>query len=153
MNTPLHDLIARMFSAVEAKDLDTTMSLFADDALVIDPHFPAHRMRGKAAIADGFRGAMSAMRSFGYTPLNYFETENGNCAAVETATHHVIGQGRELNFSQVFVFRGRKHANHENAGVRALRTARDDGRISVLGASQKPFREKRFSATHGVFPP
>jgi len=104
MNTSLHDLIARLFSAVEAKDLETTMRLFADDALVIDPHFPAHRMRGKTAIAEGFRGAMGTMRSFGYTTTNYFETENGNCAAVETATHHVIGQGRELNFSQVFVF-------------------------------------------------
>ena len=47
---------------------------------------------------------MSAMQSFGYTTINYFETEGGNRAAVETATHHIIGEGRELNFSQVFVF-------------------------------------------------
>jgi ketosteroid isomerase-like protein len=66
-STALHDLVIRTFATVEAKDLETMMSLFADDAVVIDPHFPALRMQGKAAIREGFREAMSGMRSFGYT--------------------------------------------------------------------------------------
>jgi hypothetical protein len=47
---------------------------------------------------------MSGMRSFGNTIVNYFESENGQDAAVETATHHVLKQGMERNFPQVFIF-------------------------------------------------
>jgi ketosteroid isomerase-like protein len=43
------------------------MSVFADDAVVIDPHFPTPEMQGKAAITEGFREAITGMRSFGYT--------------------------------------------------------------------------------------
>ena len=55
-STSLHDLVIRAFAAVEAKDLEAMMSLFADDAVVIDPHFPTRQMQGKAAIREGFRG-------------------------------------------------------------------------------------------------
>ena len=91
-DTSLHDLITHTFATIEARDLDAMMSLFADDAVVIDPHFPTPQMQGKAAIREAFRGAMSGMRSFGYTIVNYCESENGQCAAVETATHHVLIQ-------------------------------------------------------------
>lgn len=104
MDTSLHDLVTRTFATVEAKDLDAMMRLFADDAVVIDPHFPTPQMQGKAAITEGFRGAIAGMHSFGYTIVNYFETENGQCAAVETATHHVVRQGMKLDFPQVFIF-------------------------------------------------
>lgn len=104
METTLHDLITHTFAAIEAMDLDATMSGFADDAVVIDPHFSTPRMQGKATITKGFQEAMSSMRSFGYTIVNYFETANGQGAAVETATHHVVKQGMKLNFPQVFIF-------------------------------------------------
>ena len=104
MNTSLHELVSRTFAAVEAKNLDLTMVLFADDAVLIDPHFPTPRMQGKAAIAEGLRGAFAGTQSFGYTTVNYFESEDGQHAAVETATHHIIKQGWKLNFPQVFVF-------------------------------------------------
>ena len=100
----LHDLVIHTFATVEAKDLEAMMSVFADDAVVIDPHFPTQQMQGKAAIMAGFRGAMSSMRSFGYTIVNYCESENGRCAAEETATHHVLKQGMKRNFPQVFIF-------------------------------------------------
>jgi hypothetical protein len=58
--TSLHDLVIRTFATVEAKDLEAMMSLFADDAVVIDPHFPTPQMQGKAVITEAFRGAMSA---------------------------------------------------------------------------------------------
>ena len=103
-NASLHDLVIRTFATVEAKDLEAMMSLFADEAVVIDPHFATPQMQGKAAIAQAFRGAMSGMRSFGYTIVNYCESENGQCAAVETATHHVLKQGMKRNFPQVFIF-------------------------------------------------
>ena len=104
MNTSLYDLVTRTFAAVEAKDLDLMMSFFADDAVLIDPHFPIPQLQGKAAITEGMRVAIAAMQSFGYTTVNYFESENGQRAAVETATHHVIKQGKKVNFPQVFIF-------------------------------------------------
>jgi ketosteroid isomerase-like protein len=61
-------------------------------------------MQGKVAIKEGMRGAIAEMQSFGYTTVNYFESENGQRAAVETATHHVIKQGKKVNFPQVFIF-------------------------------------------------
>ena len=103
-STSLHDLVIRTFATVEAKDLEAMMSVFADDAVVIDPHFPTPQMQGKTAIREGFRRAMNGMQSFGYTIVNYCESENGQCAAVETATHHVVKQGMKLNFPQVFIF-------------------------------------------------
>jgi len=104
MSTSLNDLVSRTFAAVEAKNLELLMGLFADDAVLIDPHFPTPRMQGKAAIAEAMRGAFAGMQSFGYTTVNYYESENGQRAAVETATHHVIKLGWKLNFPQVFVF-------------------------------------------------
>jgi ketosteroid isomerase-like protein len=59
MDTSLHDLITRTFATVEAKDLDAIMSVFADDAVVIDPHFPTSQMQGKVAITEGFQEAIT----------------------------------------------------------------------------------------------
>lgn len=96
--TTLHDLILRTFATVESKHLDAMMSLFADDAVFIDPHFPTPTLREKAATRKGFQGALSGMRSFGYTIVTYCESENGKTAAVETATHHVLKQGMKRDF-------------------------------------------------------
>jgi SnoaL-like domain len=63
-DTSLHDLITRTFATFEAKDLDAIMSVFAEDAVVIDPHFATPRMQGKATITEGFQGAMTGIRSF-----------------------------------------------------------------------------------------
>lgn len=104
MNTSLHDLVTRTLTAIEAKDLGAMMSLFADDAVLIDPHFPMPQMQGKATITENFQGALTSMESFGYTIVNYFEDANGLGAAVEIATHHVVKGGKKLNFPQVFVF-------------------------------------------------
>lgn len=102
--TSVRDLVTHTFATVEVKDLEALLRVFADDAIVIDPHFPTPRMRGKAAIRDGFRGAMGDTRSFGYTIVHYFESEDGQRAAVEMATHHVLRYGMTRAFPQVFIF-------------------------------------------------
>jgi ketosteroid isomerase-like protein len=104
MESSLRGLIDRIFAAMQAKNLDNVMSQFADDAVLIDPHFPHPRMEGKAVIAEGLQRAMTQMQSFGYTTMNYFESKGGQRAAVEVATHHVAMHGKKLNFPQVFVF-------------------------------------------------
>jgi hypothetical protein len=61
-------------------------------------------MLGKPTIAEAMRGAIAETQSFGYTILHYFETGDGEHAAVETNTHHVLKRGRILDFPQVFIF-------------------------------------------------
>lgn len=65
---------------------------------------PAHRLEGHHAIAEAFHESMAHMQSFGYTPVNYFESEDGQCAAFEMAMHHVMQRGKKLNFPQLFLF-------------------------------------------------
>jgi len=48
---------------------------------------------------------MSGMRSFGYTIVNYFESENEQCAAVETAAHHVLRITQEIKIGDIIGLR------------------------------------------------
>ena len=104
METYITGLVTRTFTALEAKDLSALMGLFAEDAVLIDPHFPAQTLRGTAAISQGFQTSIARTRSYGYQILNAFESKNGDRAAVEVKTHHVLQTGKHIEFSQVFVF-------------------------------------------------
>jgi ketosteroid isomerase-like protein len=101
MNSTLRDLVTNTFATPEAKDFRKTMSGFADDAVLVDPHFPTPRIEGKAAIAEALSEALESMTSLGYTIVNYFESPDGRNAAVATATDHVHGIRRV--FPQVFI--------------------------------------------------
>ena len=102
MNTPLHTLVEEAFKAVEAKDLDAVIQRFADDAVLIDPHYPSPVMVGKAAITDGLRWGFGGIKQFGFTITSYFEQADGQHAAIEVATHHVLPTGKHLQFPQAF---------------------------------------------------
>jgi len=102
MSTPLRALIDRAFTAVEAKDMEATLQCFAEDAVLIDPHYPSPVMDGKAAIADGLRWGFQGMKQFGFSILTYFELADGQKAAIEVATHHVLQTGKHLQFPQAF---------------------------------------------------
>ena len=102
MNTPLRTLIERNFAAVEAKDLEAVLQCFAEDAVFIDPHYPSPVMIGKAAITDGLHWAFQGMKQFGFTVVSYGEWADGQHAAVEMATHHVLQTGMQLVFPQAF---------------------------------------------------
>lgn len=84
-------------------DLGAALAFFADDAVLIDPHYPVPRMVGKSTIADGLRWSFGQMKTFGFTVENYFESEDGKSAALEVETAHVLNAGMRLNFPQVFV--------------------------------------------------
>lgn len=107
MSKELQETMERQFAAIEAKDLDAALSFFADDAVLIDPHYPVPRMVGKAAIADGLRWSFGQMKTFGFTVENYFGSEDGRSAALEVASAHVLNAGMRLNFPQVFVVEAR----------------------------------------------
>lgn len=107
MTTPLRTTVDRLFAAVEAKDVAAVVGFFADDAVCIDPHYPTPHMAGKVAIADGLAWAFGTLEKMGFTPINYFESQDGNSAAIEMATAHRLPGGRPLNFSQTFIVEAR----------------------------------------------
>ena len=102
MSTPLRALVEQSFAAVEAKDLEAVLTLFAEDAVLIDPHYPSPVMAGKPAITDGLRWGFGGMKQFGFRIVNYYESPGGQQAAVEVATHHILQNGRHLQFPQAF---------------------------------------------------
>lgn len=102
MTTPLRTLVEQSFAAVEAKDLATVLSYFAEDAVFIDPHYPSPVMIGKAAIEDGLRWGFGSLKKFGFTIVGYYEMADGQKAAIEVATHHILPNGRHLQFPQAF---------------------------------------------------
>lgn len=103
MNTPLRTRIDALFAAVEAKNMTAALACFADDALVVDPHYPTPRMVGKAAIADGLQWAFATLHAMRFRPVGYFEAADGRSSAIEVATEHVLPGGQPLRFSQTFV--------------------------------------------------
>lgn len=109
MSTPLRALIEQNFAAVEAKDLEAVLQCFAEDAVFIDPHYPSPVMIGKSAITDGLRWAFAGMKQFGFTIVSYGEWEDGQHAAVEMATHHVLQTGMHLQFPQAFFIDARNN--------------------------------------------
>ena len=102
MGTPLRTLTEQAFAAVEAKDLEAVLKHFAEDAVLIDPHYPSPVMAGKAAIADGLRWGFGGIKQFGFKIVNYLESPDGQHVAIEVATHHVLQTGKHLQFPQAF---------------------------------------------------
>lgn len=97
--------VEQLFAAFAAKDLDAVLALFADEAVMFDPHYPTPLMPGKAAIRSGLEWAFGALQQPGLTIRNFWAGENN--AAVEVDTHHVMPGGMELNFPQAFVLEWR----------------------------------------------
>jgi ketosteroid isomerase-like protein len=95
------DLARQLTTAFETKDLPSALALFAEDAVVIDPHYLKTEMKGKAAIKQGFEWAFSNMEKLGFT-VRHIWAENDS-GAIEVDTHHVLKGGMKLDFPQVFV--------------------------------------------------
>jgi ketosteroid isomerase-like protein len=95
-------LLDELLAALMAKDLPRMMSLFADDAVVYDPHYPQPRMVGKAAVQQGLEWGLSTLEKPGFAVRHVWLSDDSGVAEVDT--HHVIRGGVEAKFEQVFVF-------------------------------------------------
>lgn len=107
MTSALRSWVERAFATVETMNLDATLALFAEDATLIDPHYPRQQMTGKAQIAEGLRWGFGGMTKMSFPIVNYFEDASGQKAVVEVATAHVLRTGMKLDFPQVFVIETR----------------------------------------------
>jgi ketosteroid isomerase-like protein len=95
--------LARSFlDAFVAKDRDTVLAAFADDGLMVDPHYPQPVMQGKEAIAAGLDAMLGFIQQPGLVVRKAWEDETS--CVLETETHHVFVDGNEAHFPQVFVF-------------------------------------------------
>ncbi len=103
----LRAYVEHVFKTVETMDVNATVSLFAEDGVLFDPHYPKPEMVGRAAITDGLTWGFGAMQKMSFPIANYFEAEGGQCAAVEVATAHVLKTGMKLNFPQMFMIETR----------------------------------------------
>jgi ketosteroid isomerase-like protein len=99
------DLFIRLIDAFMAKDLDSVLSPFADDALFVDPHYPQPRMQGRAAIERGMRWGLSNLEKPGFT-LRHSACE-GDIGFFEVDSRHVLKIGVTISFEQVFVLEAR----------------------------------------------
>lgn len=95
------ELFQQLVVAFEARDLAAALSLFANDAIVIDPHYPQPTMKGKAAITQGFTWAFNNMEKSGFSLLHLWSDDESGVAEVDT--HHIFKGGMKMNFPQVFV--------------------------------------------------
>jgi ketosteroid isomerase-like protein len=95
------ELFKRLIDAFIAKDIDTVMSLFADDALLVDPHYPAPRMQGRAAIERGIRWGLSSLKTPGFTLRH--SAVDGDIGFFELDTKHLLTIGMTVQFEQIFV--------------------------------------------------
>jgi ketosteroid isomerase-like protein len=100
-------LIESLFAALAAKNLDGALRCFADDAVLIDPHYPTAHMSGKAAIGDGLRWVFGMMKTLDFSVAHYFPSSEGERAAVEVDTNHLLRSGTQLRFRQVFIIEAR----------------------------------------------
>lgn len=88
-----------------AKNVDGVLDLFADDAVLIDPHYPEPRMQGRAAIERGLRWGLSSLEKPGFVVRKL--AINGDLGFFEVDTKHKLAIGLTVAFEQVFVMEAR----------------------------------------------
>ena len=95
-------LLEQALERMMERDLVGFLALFAEDAVVYDPHYPFPTMVGKAAIEQGLTWAMGTLVKPGFEVREVWM--NGDKGVVEVQTHHVLKGGQEIDFEQVFLF-------------------------------------------------
>ncbi len=102
MTTDNRALIERLLRAFEAKNIQETVDCFAEDGLLVDPHYPEPTMRGKAAIQQGLEFAFGMLKQPGFEIRHMWSHDQSG--AVEVDTHHRLQDDSEARFPQVLVF-------------------------------------------------
>ena len=105
MSSEERSLLEQALERMMERDLVGFLALFAEDAVIYDPHYPFPTMVGKAAIEQGLTWAMGTLVKPGFEVREVWM--NGDKGVVEVQTHHVLKGGQEIDFEQVFLFETR----------------------------------------------
>ncbi len=95
------DLFPAMLDAFMAKNVEAALGVFADDAVLIDPHYPEPRMKGRAAIERGLRWGLASLEKPGFSIRH--RAKAGEIEFFECDTKHKLAFGPTIAFDQVFV--------------------------------------------------
>jgi len=98
------ELAFRMMEYAETKDFNGAMTLFTEDAVFIDPHYPKTHMKGHAEIAEGMRWGFNSLSKLGFDVIETYESADGKSVVVSVRTAHVLPNGKPLNFPQLLLF-------------------------------------------------
>jgi hypothetical protein len=99
------DLFPALLEAFMAKDIEGALKFFAEDAVLIDPHYPEPRMKGLHAIERGLRWGLSSLEKPGFSIRN--RAKVGGIEFFECDTKHKLSLGPTIAFDQVFVVESR----------------------------------------------
>lgn len=140
----IQELAQSLLKAFVAKDLPRIMSHFADDAVLIDPHYPQSRMQGRPAIQQGLSWGLNNIVKPGFTMRSLVAT--GDTAAIEVYTHHTFRGGMVVRFDQVFMLETRDgqitrlqaYLPHGPHGIAALLTTITRWVWRLTGRLKKP---------------
>jgi ketosteroid isomerase-like protein len=94
--------IEAIFKSFESKDIEQILPHFAEDAVLIDPHYPVTEMKGKEAIRKGLTWGLKPLVSASFKVDNFWVS--GNEGAIKMDTNHVFKGGKKISIMQVFLF-------------------------------------------------
>ena len=94
----------RFLDCVILKDFDEVMVFFAQDAVLVDPHYPSKRMQGSAEIAEGMRWGFRSLKKFGFEIIDTYLSADGKGVVISVITAHELPNGKPLNFPQLLMF-------------------------------------------------
>lgn len=95
------DQIDTLFAAFMSKDLKEVMGHFADDAVMIDPHYPQSVMHGRTEIERGLAWSFRNLEKPSFVIRQVWIESDSAC--IEVATHHELKGGLVIHFDQVFI--------------------------------------------------
>lgn len=98
------ELAIRWLEYAEAKDINSVMAFFTEDAVFSDPHYPKTHMRGHAEIAEGLLWGFNSLKKFGFNITNTHTSADGTSIVISVHTVHELPNGRLLEFPQLFLF-------------------------------------------------
>lgn len=99
------DQIKKTLNAFENRDTVAAASVWAEDGTFIDPHYPESEYHGRETIRGALDWALTNLvEQPGFTVRNV--VTEGDVCAVEVDTHHVMKDGSEREFPQVFIVEG-----------------------------------------------
>lgn len=103
MDVKLRETMEGVIEALTAKDLDSLMSYFDEQAVLIDPHFPLKEMHGKPVISCGYKWAFQAMKNMDLKISNIFSAATQDAAVFELDVVYALRTGQVLRQAQTFV--------------------------------------------------
>ena len=105
MSSEERSVLEQALERMMERDLVGFLAMFAEDAVIYDPHYPFPTMEGKAAIERGLTWALDTLVKPGFeVRQGWIQGERG---ALEVKTHHVLKGDQEIDFEQVFLFETR----------------------------------------------